>query len=130
MDWSIHQLGHELSAKFDVAHPASLSIVWGSWATYVYKEKPERFARYARNVWGIENDNAEEAACEAIEKTVAFFQSLHMPTCFSASEFGIQSEEVIADLALRCSFYEKRLVGQFKQLSREDLYHIYSSANR
>ena len=35
-DFAVHQLGHELSAKFDIAHGASLSAVWGAWATYVY----------------------------------------------------------------------------------------------
>ncbi|MDP4090190.1 MAG: iron-containing alcohol dehydrogenase, partial [Bacillota bacterium] len=39
-DFAPHQLGHELSAKFDVAHGASLSAVWGSWAEYCYKQKP------------------------------------------------------------------------------------------
>ncbi|MDE7257602.1 MAG: iron-containing alcohol dehydrogenase, partial [Clostridia bacterium] len=36
-DWCTHSLGHELSAKYDVAHGASLTAVWGSWARYVYK---------------------------------------------------------------------------------------------
>ena len=31
--FATHKLGHELSGKFDVAHGASLSAVWRSWAT-------------------------------------------------------------------------------------------------
>ena len=49
-DFAVHQLGHELSARFDLAHGASLAAVWGSWAEYVMPARPERFARYARQV--------------------------------------------------------------------------------
>jgi hypothetical protein len=52
-----------------------------------------------------------------------------MPTCFSESEIGSQPETAVAELALRCSFHEKRLVGQFKKLDRNDLYNIYAAAN-
>lgn len=44
-DFAPHQLGHELSAKFDCAHGASLSAMWGSWAAYCWKENPSRFAQ-------------------------------------------------------------------------------------
>ena len=44
-DFAPHQLGHELSAKFDCAHGASLSAMWGSWAAYCWKQNPSRFAQ-------------------------------------------------------------------------------------
>ncbi|MCL2031419.1 MAG: iron-containing alcohol dehydrogenase [Oscillospiraceae bacterium] len=131
MDFSVHQLGHELGGMFDIAHGASLSILWGSWASYVRGEKPERFARYAEKVWGVTDAaDTEAAALAGIEKTVDYFRELNMPVCFSGGAMGVQPEPVIAELALRCSFYEKRLVGQFKKLDREDLYNIYTAANR
>ena len=129
-DFSVHQLGHELSGMFDIAHGASLSIMWGCWASYCFCEKPERFARYAEKVWGIKDNDIEKAAIAGIEKTVAYFKELKMPTCFSESSIGIQPDETVSNLALRCSFNETRLVGQFKKLNREDLYNIYKSANR
>jgi len=122
-------IGQELTGVYDVPHAVSLSIVFGSWATYTYKEKPERFARFAEKVWGI-TDNTEAAALKGIEKTVEFFKSLEMPTCLSESEVGILSYEALADLALRCSYHDKRTVGSRKQLYRSDLYNIYAMANR
>ena len=47
-DFAPHQLGHELSAKFDCAHGASLSAMWGSWAAYCWKENPSRFCPAGR----------------------------------------------------------------------------------
>ena len=81
-DFAVHQLGHELSAKFDIAHGASLSAVWGAWATYVYDAKPARFAQYARRVWNVEEADDVKAAQEGIRKTVTYFASLNMPTSF------------------------------------------------
>ncbi|MCL2002427.1 MAG: iron-containing alcohol dehydrogenase [Oscillospiraceae bacterium] len=131
MEFSIHQLGHELGAMFNIAHGESLSIVWGSWASYVYADNPARFARYAEKVWDVSGAaDTEAAALEGIEKTVAYFRSLNMPVCFSEGQFGVQPESVVDELALRCSFYEKRLVGQFKKLNRNDLFNIYTKANR
>lgn len=128
-DFAVHQLGHELSAMFDVAHGASLSAVWNSWARYCCGEKPERFARYARNVWGVGCEDTEPAAMQGIEKTVSYFKSLHMPVDFSGLGIGVQNEETLRELADRCVFRGERKVGSFRVLDREDVYRIYCMAN-
>ncbi len=130
-DFAVHQLGHELSAKFDIAHGASLSAVWEAWATYVFKEKPKRFAQYARNVWGVKESDDEKASLEGIEKTVAYFQSLDMPTSFGqAPEVGIKTEEELRKMADGCSYGNTRTIGSFKVCNREDIYEIYRRANK
>lgn len=129
-DFAVHQLGHELSGKFDVTHGASLSAIWGSWARYCYSAKPERFTRFAQKVWKIEKSSIEETACAAIEATVSYFAAIGMPTCFTELGIGVQSEEIMRELADRCTFYGKRTIGQFKVLDREDAYQIYKLANR
>lgn len=128
-DFAPHQLSHELSGKFDVAHGASLSTIWGSWARYSYAEKPERFVRYADKVWGIQDTDEETAIRKGIETTEAYFSSIGMPTCFLELGIGIQGEEVLHELAERCSFRRTRIVGNFKKLDYEDLYQIYKMAN-
>lgn len=128
-DFSPHQLGHELSAKFDVAHGASLTTIWGSWAEYCYKQKPERFVRYANKVWGIEKETVEETAKAAIQATVSYFTSIGMPTCFTELGIGVQSEEVLKELADRCVFYGQRKIGGFKVLDGNDVLEIYTMAN-
>ena len=128
-DFSPHQLGHELSAKFDVAHGASLTTIWGSWAEYCYKQKPERFVRYANKVWGIEKETMEETAKAAIQATVSYFTSIGMPTCYAELGIGVQSEEMLKELADRCVFYGQRKIGGFKVLDGNDVLEIYTMAN-
>jgi len=128
--FDVHQLGHELGAMFDVAHGASLSTMWGSWAEYCLSQNPERFAQFGRMVWGITGDNAEEVGKAAIKKTVDFFASIGAPTCFTELGIGVQPDSVIQELADRCVFFGKRTVGNFKILGRDDIYKIYTMANR
>ncbi len=130
LDFGVHQLGHELSGRFDVAHGASLSTMWGAWATYCHTTNVQRFAGYARKVWGIEMTKEDAAARAGIERTVDYFRSLSMPTCFTELGIGIQSEDIIRDMAYSCTFFGKRLVGCFKKLSQSDIENIYRMANK
>lgn len=129
-DFATHQLGHELSATFDVAHGASLSAVWGSWAEYCMPRKPERFARFAEKVWLVSGESTEEKACLGIGKTVDYFRSLGMPACFTELGIGVQTEEQLQALADRCVFHGARTIGRFRELNGEDCYRIYKAANR
>lgn len=127
-DWAVHQLGHELSARFDVAHGASLAAVWGSWADYVSAQHPERFARYARKVWGVTAEDDAQAARAGIRATVDYFASLEMPTSF-ADCIGVQSPETCADMAYRCAYEGSRTIGSLRVLNQEDIRNIYEAAN-
>lgn len=128
-DWASHQLEHELGGMFDVAHGAGLAAVWGSWARYVYKEKPARFAQFAANVFNIpwNSSNLEQMALDGIQAMEAFYRSIHMPT--SLAELGVNpTEEQIQELAKKCSFMGKRTVGTFKVLQIPDMETIYRMA--
>ncbi len=129
-DFAVHQLGHELSAMFDTAHGASLATVWESWAQYVWKQKPARFARYAKNVWGIQGEEESALALAGIRATGDFFRSIGMPTSFEENpDVGVQEESVLQDLALRCTFGRTRTIGTFQVLGEEDICQIYRNAN-
>ena len=128
-DFATHQLGHELSGRFDVAHGASLSTIWGSWAKYVCMSGPDRFARFAKKVWGIDKGDDARTARVGIDQTVAYFSSLGMPTCFTELGIGVQGEEVLRELADRCMFGGTRKVGSFRVLDAGDAYQIYKAAN-
>ena len=130
-DFAPHQLGHELSAKFDCAHGASLSAMWGSWAAYCWKENPSRFAQLGVKVWGLElnGGSIQDLAQQAIMQTVDYFRALGMPTCLSELGCPIQTEEELQDLARRCTFYGARTIGSFRVLGYEDILAIYRMAN-
>ena len=128
-DFSVHQLGHELGGRFDVAHGASLSAMWGAWARYCYQTNPGRFAQFAESVWDVSRTSPDAAAINGIERTVQFFASLGMPTNLHQLGVAPLSGEVIGELADSCVFYGKRLVGDFRPLNRDDIARIFKIAN-
>ena len=128
-DFAPHKIGNELSAKYDVAHGASLSAVWEAWAEYVYMEEPARFALYARKVWGISEENDIEAARKGIQATVEYFRSLHMPVSIGELETGILKEEELLDMARRATGNDSFTVAKFKELHQQDVLEILRMAN-
>ena len=129
-EFTTHQLGHALSEKFDAIHGETPSAMWGSWARYVWETKPARFARFARNVWDVDDVDADEAAMLGIEATENFFRSLHMPVSLGElKDVGVQSEEGLQELALRCSYQKTRTIGSFRVLGYDEMLEIYRLAN-
>ena len=125
-DFAVHQLGHPLSAQYDVAHGASLAAVWSSWALYVAgTDNWRRFAQFGRNVWNIQGLPDKETALAAIHMQKTYFKSLEMPT--SLKELGDLDLERLTEL---CSFGYSRTIGTFKVLDADDIRRIYESANR
>ena len=127
MDFSVHQLGQALSARYDTAHGASLAAAWPAWARYVYRDDIPRFAKYARNVWGVEADDDEAAAVAGITATEGYFRSIGMPVTLTEAE-GDRVKEDIDLLAETCSFHRTRTIGSFRVLDIEDMRAIYNSA--
>ena len=127
-DWASHQLEHELGGMFDVAHGAGLAAVWGSWARYVMDAEPERFAKFAVNVMGVEPEAEKlKTAQKGIEAMEDFYHALDMPVCIG--DMGIElTEEQMRELAEKCSHFGKRTIGCIKKLDQEDMYRIYKEA--
>ena len=122
-DWACHQLEHELSGMFDIAHGAGLAILFPAWCQYVYKDEPERFAKLGRLVFGIK-ESGEDGALLTIEKFKQCFREFEMP--LSLKEAGIDlSDEMLEELLDKATFYGKRTLGAFKTLEREDMKAIY-----
>lgn len=128
-DFSVHKFGHALSARFDSAHGATLSAVWGEWAKYVYRSDLERFQHYGKSVWGIQTKNLEKAALEAIECTVEYFKEIGMPTCLSELGIGVLSEEVLRELSIDATMNGTVELAQIQKLNVDDVYKIFANAN-
>ena len=120
-DWSCHQIEHELSAEYDVAHGAGLAAIWGSWARYVLSVDPERFVKLGEGVFG------ESDPVKTIEKFEEFFRSIGMPTDIKG--LGLDFDEAACrTAALGVTFQNARKIGNFKVLDTEDIFNIYMMA--
>ena len=126
-DFSVHKLGHALSARYGVTHGASLAAVWGAWAMYLYADCIPRFARYARRVWGVDSQDDTAAARLGIEKTVAFFRSIGMPG--SLRELGVDSgDEALHALALDATMNDTLKLSRIRPLGAKEIEEIFRAA--
>lgn len=129
-DFATHQLEHELSAMFDVAHGAGLAAIWPSWARYVMQENVSRFQRFAVNVMGVPNDfaNPEATALAGVEAIEEFYHAIGMPTSIHELIGREITDDEIKELARKCSHDDGRTIGGFKKLDRHDMEQIYIMA--
>ena len=154
-DFATHKIEHELGGMFDVAHGAGLAADWGSWARYVYKTNPGRFAQFGKKVFGINissstnitpNSDAPEqpikpspiitdpeltstdtAALAAITAWETWCHSISMPT--TLTELGIHPTDTqIEEMAEKCVFGRNGHVGFFQPLTKEDIAAILKMA--
>ncbi len=95
-DWASHHIGHEISAKYDTAHGASLAIVFPAWMQYVYKHDVARFVQFATRVWAVDPSGKtdDEVALEGIRAMQAFFISIGMPA--TLEQGGGKKEDIPA----------------------------------
>jgi len=85
-DWSVHNIGHEITAFHGIDHGRTLAIVLpGLW-----------------KVWNIREGSEDERVSKAIDKTVEFFESLGIKTKLSDYSVGRETIDQIV------SRFEKR----------------------
>lgn len=126
-DWASHDIEHELSGMFDIAHGAGLAIIIPAWMKYVHNHDVHRFVQFATMVWSAEMDFNEpvKTALEGIYRLEAHFKRMGMNT--RLSEVGIKpdSYEAMADKA---TDGDTKTVGNFVKLDKEALLEIFSLA--
>jgi len=126
-DWASHDIEHELSALYDIAHGAGLAIVTPAWMKYNLKHDVARFAQYAARVWGVEDNfsDPERTALEGIARLEAFWSSIGQQVRLSG--LGIGGDR-LAEMARKCTDGDTHKVGHFVPLASKDIEAIYRLA--
>jgi len=126
-DWASHDIEHEISGIYDIAHGAGLAVVFPAWMKYVWKHDVSRFVQWSVRVWNVEMDvfNPEAVAQAGIERMEAFFQSMGLVT--RLSEMEIPADR-IDEMAAKCTNSGKRSFGSFVKLGYEDVRKILNLA--
>lgn len=125
-DWATHMLEHELSALYDVAHGAGLSVMFPAWMKYVYETDIDRFVQFATRIWGVEESHDKrETALRGIKALEDFYVSLGLPINFE--ELGAKRED-ISKLVEVLNINSGGTIGAFKVLNMDDATKIYELA--
>ena len=118
-DFQCHQIEHQLGAYTNCNHGKGLAVIHSVLYRHIYKAGAARFARFARNVWGIAPKGCDEAtALAGVEALAAFIREIGLPTTFA--ELGIP-----ADTDLRAVADSTNITaGCCKKLTHDEIYEI------
>jgi len=114
-----HALEHPISAIYDIAHGAGLSITTPAWLKYKKDQIAHRILQFGKNILGVETDSPDVV----ISELEAFYKKIGTPIRFS--EAGITSPDF--DLLVSQSEKLFKAWGIFGY-SKEDLNAIYRLA--
>jgi NADP-dependent alcohol dehydrogenase len=113
-DWSTHMLGHEITALYGLDHAQTLAIVLPRMMHAMRQQKEAKLLQYAERIWGISEQDNDTAINLAIEKTVAFFHSVNMPTRFSDYQLG---EEIVDAIVEQLERHGMTALGENQQVT-------------
>ena len=122
-DWATHDIEHELSALYDIAHGAGLAIMFPAWMKYVYKVDIDRFVQWAVRVWDVSLplSDKEGIVLEGIKRLEAFYKRIGMPTRLSDLKIGKDKLRFMAENSL---VGERTHLGNFMKLYADDVEKI------
>ena len=117
-DWQVHSIEHQLGAYTDCAHGMGLAAISIPYYKHIYKYGVKKFARFAKVVWDIKEDNKteEEVALEGVNALEAFIKNTGMVT--SLKELGATKE--MLPLIANSSDID----GYYKKLTHEEILSI------
>jgi len=120
--YPVHMMEHSLSALYDIAHGAGLSIVLPGWMAWSAKKKPARFARLAREFFGVAEADDAKAAAAGISELRDWFRSIKSPVSLGEGGIPEGDMEKIADNAVELA-RTWRLKDYTKEVIMEVLQH-------
>ncbi|PLX65711.1 MAG: NADH-dependent alcohol dehydrogenase [Denitrovibrio sp.] len=91
-DWSVHMIGHELTALHGIDHAKTLAIVLPAMWKERKTQKKEKLIQYGERVFGIKTGTDDERVDSAIAKTEEFFHSLGVGT--KLSDYGVGEKDI------------------------------------
>lgn len=118
-DFQAHQIEHQLGAYTDCNHGQGLAVIHPVLYRHIYKYGSERFARFAKNVWEIDDQGTDEkTALAGIEALSDFIKEIGLPTSFS--QMGISADTDFRAVADSTNI----TAGCCKKLTHDEIYEI------
>jgi NADP-dependent alcohol dehydrogenase len=125
-DWSIHAIGHEITAAYGIDHARTLAIVLPSMYRYKIENKESKLAQYGRRVLGLEGDDRAVAEA-AIDSTEEFFRSLGIGT--TLGDYKVEEAASFPSKCVEAMEAQRTIIlGEHKDIRAQDVQQILTNA--
>ena len=114
-DFQAHQIEHQLGAYTDCNHGQGLAVIHPAYYRHIVKDAPEKFLRFAKEVFGAETAEA------GIDALAAFIEECGLPTKLGQLKSRVEiTPEVLRKVADTCNI----VPCNPRQLDRDEVYDI------
>lgn len=121
-----HALEHALSALYPkVAHGHGLAVIYPAWLTFYFEELKVKLDRFGRVVFGLNYEDAEENAREAIKALSDLF--IRLGLTMDLRSFGVKLDDLDILANIVTANGTKELYHTTKSLAKDDIIKIYEN---
>ena len=122
-DWEVHMIGQAVGAYTNATHGMTLSAVSLAYYKHIMKYGLKKFARFAREVWGVKADNKsdEEVALEGLKEFEKWMRDIGV--VMSLKELGVTPD--MFDGIVSATFL---LGGGYKKLTPDEVKEILKAS--
>ena len=115
-DWEVHMIGQAVGAYTDATHGMTLSAVSMPYYRLIMPYAPDKFARYAVNVWGVNasGKSTEEVAAEGFDEMEKWMKEIGL--VMNVTALGVTPD--MLDGIVKATFLNE---GGYKALTAADV---------
>ena len=115
-DWEVHMIGQAVGAYTDATHGMTLSAVSMPYYRLIMPYAPDKFARYAVNVWGVNasGKSTEEVAAEGLDEMEKWMKEIGL--VMNVTDLGVTPD--MLDGIVKATFLNE---GGYKALTAADV---------
>ncbi len=115
-DWEVHMIGQAVGAYTDATHGMTLSAVSMPYYRFIMPYAPDKFARYAVNVWGVRasGKSTEEVAAEGLDEMEKWMKEIGL--VMNVTDLGVTPD--MLDGIVKATFLNE---GGYKALTAADV---------
>ena len=114
-DFQTHQIEHQLGAYTDCNHGQGLAVIQPVYYRHILADAEEKFARFAREVFG------KETAAEGVEALTAFVEECGLPTRLGQLKSRVEiTPELLRQVADSCNIIKSNP----RTLTHDEIYEI------
>lgn len=134
-DFQAHNMEHQLSAYTNCNHGEGLAVLHPAYYRHIYKDGLGKFVSFARNVWQLDEKDAEEyrlssggsmsteeaLALAGIEALAGLIREAGLPSTLRELGFGEPEKALLPAIAESCFISG----GSFRQMTAPEILEIY-----
>lgn len=126
----MHMVAHPLSARFNVTHGATLSIIMPAWMKFTYRQHLARYVQFGERVFGmnVQGKDPMAVAAEVITRFEGFLKGIGVQV--RMSECGIKAEAIdtLLEDTVRVYFNAEGKLGARVPLTKDEVREVLKLA--